>query len=332
MRIRFGGNFVASVLAVGLLSAQQPAADPLDQATATADGLTQRGRYSEAAEVLKPAVRAAEKARPSHRLAVALALLGTIYQYQYRYTESERMLRRALGIWERDPLSDPQWRLGTAVRLASLYSGTGRYALSERLVSQHLSIWRNLSTCSLQIAGLFHELGYAQGGQRRFAEAETSYREALAILQKLTEHEDDLATVLTTLGNFQARLGRYDEALENLERAVAIYSRLHSEARPEPVEPLLCLARVHVKIGRPLDAERVFKQALAAALRSIGSEHPLAGVVKVEYARVLRILGRRRDSATMEREGKAILERSSLMETGRYTIDVGELLENRRRR
>ena len=147
--------FAAATIAVGLLRAQQPAvADLLDEAAAKADALWRSGRYSEAAEVMKPAVQAAEKAGPSNgrRLAIALTILGMIYHNQWRLTEAERLLRRAMGIWESKPASDAKWRLRTVVILASVYSTTGRFALSEKLLRAGLypsgSAIRLLGKCS----------------------------------------------------------------------------------------------------------------------------------------------------------------------------------------
>jgi tetratricopeptide (TPR) repeat protein len=334
-RERTPGLFAATMIVGGLLLAQQPAAmDLLDQATAKADELCRSGRFSEAAEVMKPAVQAAEKAGPStsHLLAGALTTLGRIYHNQCRYAEAERLLRRAMGIWEGNPASDMRWRLRTANSLAAAYSATGRFALSERLLRQHLSIGRNLHADCPEIAKVFQELGYAQEGQRRYAEAESSFRESLVILQRLPGHDHDVADVLTTLGDFQLRAGRHREALENLEGALAIYSRLYSEAHPDTLEPSLSLARVYVAIGQPLEAERLLKQALVTANTTVGPEHPLTGVVFVHYARVLRVLGRRPESAKLEREGKAILDKSALADPRGYTIDVTELLAEQGRR
>jgi len=326
-------QLAATTIAGGLLLAQQPVAtDLLDQAAAKAAELCRSGRYAEAAEVMKPAVQAAEKAGPSARLAMGLTLLGTIYHNQCRYSEGERVLRRAMRIWEGNPASDRRGHLGTAIKLAVLYSETRRFALSERLLRQHLSIWRDLDADSFEVAEVLHDLGYAQEGQRRYAEAESSYRESLAILQRLTGHDDEVADVLTTLGDFQLRTGRHREALENLERALAIHSRLHSEAHPDTLELSLSLARVYVEIDRPLEAEQLLKQGLVTANATIGPEHPLTGIVLMNYARVLGALGRHSESAKMEREGKAILEKFPLLDRRRYTVDLSELLSEQGRR
>lgn len=306
---------------------QSAATDLLDQASAKAGPLWQSGRYSEAIEVLEPAVQAAEKAGPSTslRLAVALTMLGLIYYNQWRCTEAEPLLRRAMGIWESGSASDAEWRLRTTVGLAAVYSTKGRFALSEKLLRRQLSVRRNLQVGSLESALVLHELGNAQEGQRRHTEAESSYRESLAILQRLTGRDVAVATVMTSLGALQLQTGRHREAQENLERALAIYSQIYSEAHPRTLDPSLLLARVYVEIGRPLEAERLLKQALVTANLTFGPEHPSTGTVFVHYARVLRGLGRRSESAKMEREGKAILEKSSLMDPSRYTIDVREL-------
>ncbi len=319
----------------GLLLAQQPAAtDLLFQAAAKADALCGSGKYSEAEAIMKPAVQAAEKAGPSTSLSVAMAhaMLGTIYTNQFRFAEAERLLHRAMGTWDFNPASDLRWHLSTAIRLARLYNATGRFALSERLLRGHLTIWENLEAAPLEIAEVFHELGYAQEGQRLYAEAESSYRESLAILQRLTGHDDQVAAVLTTLGDFQLRTRRHREALENLERALAIYSRLHSEAHTDTLDASLFLAILYMEIGRPLEAERLLDQALISANATIGPEHPLTGVMFVQYARVLRMLGRRSESAKMERVGKAILEKSPQVDLRRYTIDLSELFADRSRK
>ena len=283
---------------------------------------------------MKPAVQAAEKAGPSNgrRLAIALTILGMIYHNQWRLTEAEPLLRRAMGFWESNPASDEEWRLRTTVSLAAVYNTTRRFALSERLLRRQLSIRRNPQADSLEGAQALHALGNAQEGQRRHTEAESSYRESLAILQRLPGQVDKVAVVTMSLGASQLQTRRHREALENLEKALAIYGQLYSEAHPDTLEPSLLLARVYVEIGRPLEAERLLKQALVTANLTCGPEDPRTGVVFVHYARVLRVLGRRSESAKLEREGKAILEKSSLMDPSRYTVDLSELPADRGRR
>ena len=83
-----------------------------------------------------------------------------------------------------------------------------------------------------------------------------------------------------------------------------------------------------MKIGEPLEAERLLKQAFMTARLAFGPRHPSTGLVLVHYARVLRVLGQRRESATMEREGKTILENSPLMDPSRHAIDLSELMAN----
>ena len=201
-----------------LLTAQQASSrDSLEQALQAAGALFRDWKYTAAAEVLEPAVRAGGRSLPGRRLAVALTTLGAIYHAQWRFHESEQAYLRAMRIWESEDARDSNWQPFLINDLAWVYNNTGRFALSEKLLKRYLPIWKERDADSPEIARLMHILGIAYEGQRRYAEAASSYQESLRILKKLTGQDDYLANLLTTLGDFQLRMRRYKEAHESLE-------------------------------------------------------------------------------------------------------------------
>ena len=316
-----------------MLPAQQASTrDSLEEALQAACALYRDWKYTAAAEVLEPAVRAGERSLPGRRLAVALTTLGAIYHAQRRYYEAERLFLRAVRIWGKEDAPDAHWQPTLINELACVYHGTGRFTLSEKLLKRYLPGWKERGADSPEVARLMHMLGIAYEGQRRYAEAESSYQESLRILKKRTDQDDYMANLLITLGEFQLRMRHYTEAHESLEGALAIHSRLYGEAHYTAIRPLASLGTLHAATGDLAEAERWLKQALATALTSIGPEHPLTGDVLLRQAAVLRALKRKGEAQQAEKQAKAILQTFRPDNTLRYTVDLSELSSKRNRR
>ena len=154
-------------------------------------------------------------------LEAARLLLTTGYalRLRRRYSDSERLVRRALAVWEQllDPdRPDVATNLG---ELASLVQNLRPFAEAEPLLRRGLAIWEQVGAPDSLVVDLVLDcLAYLLVKQSRWAEAEPLLRRALAIREQLLspDHED-VAPVLEILAGGLTHLRRYAEA----EAAVA---------------------------------------------------------------------------------------------------------------
>lgn len=315
-----------------MLAQRTPTGGSLEDALWAAVELSGEGKYFAAANVLSPAVRAAEGAAPGPRLAVALTCLAGFYLAQWRFSESEQTYRRAVRLWENVGDPDVPWHTEAVLGLATAYLQRGRFALSEKLLEGYLPIWRERRAESPEVARLLHALGEAHENQRKYAEAAAFYGESLDILSNQKGQDEYQADLLLSLGRMHLKMQHYVEAHVSLERCLAIHGQLYARAHPTTVRPLLAMSTLHHATGEPLEAERWLKTTLETAFGTVGLEHPLVGTVLQEHATLLRVLGRKTDAKKVEKQARAILEKAPREGTSLYTVDVTELLAEQRRR
>jgi tetratricopeptide (TPR) repeat protein len=323
----------AMMILEGLPLAQQtPAHESLDDALRAAVGLAGEGKFSAAANLLNPAVRAAGRSAPAPQLAVALTYLGGLYMTEGLYSESVQSFRRAVSLWETQRVPNVEWHMQAVRGLALAYLEQGRSALSEKLLTRYLPVWRGGGADSPEVARLLHTLGEAYENRRRYAEATALYEESRGILSNRTGQDERMAELLTSLGRTQLKMRYCAKAHASLDGALAIHARLYTRSHPTTVGPLLIMSYLHRSTGELSEAERWIRITLETAFGTAGLEHPLAGIALLEHAALLRALGRKTEAKKTEEQARAILRRFPNQSPSRYTVDVTELMAEQARR
>jgi tetratricopeptide (TPR) repeat protein len=190
----------------------------------------------------------------SPHLAISLNNLATVLQATNRVPEAETAMRRAIGIFEQNYGEHPKLAAGL-VNLAHLLKTTGRYA-----------------------------------------EAEPLMRRAQSILeQNLGDSHPDLAICLTNLALLLQATNRLTEAEPLMRRGLEIKEQRLDPGHPQIIISLNKLAALLQALKRPEEAapllERVLTILVDASIAT-GGQHPQLQGVVVEYALVLREMGK----------------------------------------
>ena len=144
-----------------------------------------KGEFAEANKAALSAVAEAEKSGRDANLATSWNNLGALYCDAGRYAEAEKLLRRALDLWDKVINSvHPEVPQGLN-NLAVLYLRTGRVKEAEPLLVRVLEIReKTLPPDHKDIAEVLNNLGELHRDQGRYVEAEPLYRRAVGIWEK----------------------------------------------------------------------------------------------------------------------------------------------------
>ncbi|MFZ5634961.1 MAG: tetratricopeptide repeat protein [Pseudomonadota bacterium] len=206
-----------------------------------------RGRDSaEAADVLQDLAELAD-------------LRGDVAAAQAGYRDALAIRRARHG--ERHPdVAESLHGLGMSLRRAGDYKG------AEPLVSQALTLRRQLLPAGhAAIAYTLSDLAQIRNDLGEYDSAEALYREALASQEKsLGPGHPDVATTLITLARVLKTRRDLEGARALLERALAIRIRTHGERHPMVALNLNDLGRNRFESGDLDGAEAYYRRALAA--------------------------------------------------------------------
>jgi tetratricopeptide (TPR) repeat protein len=219
--------------------------------------LRAKGRYGEAEQVYRHALASAEKSLEADHPEVAggLTFLGQLLWDTNRCAEAEPLMRRALALGEKKFGPDRPEIATSLIILAHLLTDSGRSAEAEPLIRRALAIEEtNVVPNDRHVANRLSHLAGLLYATQRFAEAEALWRRALDIEE--TSRGPDHPKVAIELNNL-ARL-------------------LEDTRRLAEAEPLLRRALA----------------ILAQTTRRDGFEHPQLRTVLLNYADLLKAVGK----------------------------------------
>ncbi|MFQ5540300.1 MAG: tetratricopeptide repeat protein [Candidatus Binatia bacterium] len=187
-------SVLVGALYVVLVSMQASAQGSLWQKhMAAATRAHREGRYRDAEESLKAALKEAERfGAQDLRLAANLNDLAEAYRKQGKYTEAEPLYLRSLAIWKKAlGLDHPSVAIGLN-NLALLYTAQGKYAEAESLYLRSQAIWEKaLGPDHLYVATNLENYASLLRKMNREAEAAKMETRAKAIR---TKHARENAT------------------------------------------------------------------------------------------------------------------------------------------
>ncbi|MFO0968649.1 MAG: tetratricopeptide repeat protein [Gemmataceae bacterium] len=276
-------------------------------------------------------------------LAPLLNNLGDLYYFTGRFRDAEVVHLRALKLEERG--EDHAGLELPLNHLALTYQALGRYREAEKLFLRALRL-REKRADQLGQAVIFNNLGRLYVTMERFAEAEDYLRRSLAIREKkLGEDHLDYASALTNLGSLCLSLGRDKEADLLFRKAIEIREKnlgpdhplaaqalaslavsLTARGRDAEAEPLLLralkiqqikggagsdtlatnLAMCYRAQGRLKEAQNLLEDALQAAEKRLGAEHPRLVLILNNLATLHITAGRFPDADKLLQRGLAI--------------------------
>jgi serine/threonine-protein kinase len=160
--------------------------------------------------------------------------------------------------------------------LGKVYENIGRPRTAIELYEQAVQAARRQPQRDpVREAALLSRLANALANERLAARAEPLAREALALLDgRVAPDATARADALDTLGWVLTSAARFDEGQQRLESARDIRQLRAREAPLDLAGTLHNLGLLHMRAGRPVPAEALFRQALALKQAALGDKHP----------------------------------------------------------
>ncbi len=199
-----------------------------------------------------------------------------------RYAEAERLLRQAVGVSARAPVSDAE--LAAALtELAGLRRDMNDPQEAEALFQRALDLLDSATEAddTLLMATL-SGLGGMLAWRSENVRAEALFVRALAIGERsLGIEHAELGGLLHNLAQLHLRNAAYTEAEPLLRRLYEMRSLTRGEQHPDTATALANLASLQQALGRHDDGESMWRQVIAVRERCLGPNH-FATTIAVE--------------------------------------------------
>jgi tetratricopeptide (TPR) repeat protein len=298
------------------------------EAVRQADALQLRGEYAAAEAVLLPVLRNREQLQlKDTTLAQVLNTAGGLYAELGRLDEAEHYWRGGLSLWSGSSDSSHVIWPRIANNLVALYTHAQQTARGEKLANRLLNDRREiLEKHPSEWAELLHNVGSIHFLRGDLKMAESFYRRAL---QAHDSHFDlkhpKRLFLLVSLASVLTGTGRSGEARRCLEEALQIGEAHFGATHRYLARGLIALAAAH-RLNRDLpEAERAVLRAITIIHTDLGPEHPLLIDAWSEYARVVKLSGRKNDAKAAEKQARAIQDREKQLRSSTGPVDVSEL-------
>ena len=223
------------------------------------------GRYADSEPLMLEALQIQERAwgPDDGRLAGTLDRLAGIYRAWDRPEQAEALLKRSLGLRERDG-SAPAVYEGLDA-LADLYLGWGKYSAAEALYIRLLKLAEHAhGPESLEAATVLTALGRVHLALGKAAKAEPFSKKALAIREKaLGPHHPEVAGSLNNLAYVCQTLGKFAAAEPMYKRSLALVEQALVPDHPNVAVCLENYASVLLKLRKKTEAAKLEERAKA---------------------------------------------------------------------
>ena len=238
--------------------------------------------------------------------------LDELFDAKARYSEAERVSRRALAIDEASRAPDHPKVAIRLNNLAALLRTTNRLAEAEPMMRRALAIDEtSYGPDHPNVAIRLNNLGQLLQATNRLAEAEPLMRRALAIDE--TSYGPDHPNVAIRLNNLAQLLGvtnRLAEAEPMMRRALAIDEKSYGPDHPNVARDLNNLALLLQATNRLAEAEPLMHRALAIDEASYGPDHPNVATRLNNRAHLLQTTNRLAEADPLYRRALAIDEKN----------------------
>ncbi len=248
--------------------------------------------------------------------AETLTLEGVALAEQAKYSDAERLLRRALAIRHSTLGENHPDTAKSYNNLALVVLYQGRYGEAEPLFRQVLEIRRATFGENHPDTGeSYNNLAADLNSQGRFGEAEPLYRKGLAIRrQALGDNHPDTAASYNNVASNLKDQGRYSEAEPLFYKALDIYRATLGENHPDTAKIYNTLASNFDAQGEFGKAEPLYRMALNIFQTVLGANHPDTAQNYNNLASNLALQGRTDEAGILFRQALDI-RRSTLGES-----------------
>ncbi|CAN0092693.1 unnamed protein product [Scytosiphon promiscuus] len=204
-----------------------------------------------------------------HNRGVALVSKG-------KWSKAERLLKRALEIWENSHGLDHLDCALALNSLATLFHNEGKYNEAAPLYERSLDIrQRHLGADHPDVATSLNNRALLLKAQGKYEEADPLYLRAIEIWEAaLGPDHPEVATGLHNRAGLLESQGKYDEADALYQRALAIDEKVLGPDHPDVASDLNYRAGLLSAQGKYAEAQLLFERALAINEVALGVDHP----------------------------------------------------------
>jgi eukaryotic-like serine/threonine-protein kinase len=229
--------------------------------------LLRSGKYRDARDEARRAVRLIEGLRPATplRLASALNTLSQVLHSLGDYEEAKLQVERAIALFEHE-LGEDHPKVGLLIyNLAGELEDQGRHEESLQLLTRALSTFERAGEQTPHIPVAHATVGRVLAQLGRYDEANRHLLRATALAEANPAIPKPLlARIYADRGFVERSQHRYPDALAHYERSLALYQASGLATHPGAVGTLVGLGRVHLERGKAAAALPFLEQAGAA--------------------------------------------------------------------
>ena len=239
-------------------------------------------KYARAEELYERSLRIMEReyGDDDAKLIPEIEAVAQVYESDAKYPEAERFLRRAIAIRERTGGVENAGSASDLLRLAHISLSRGNTTAAVNLYQRVLAIQQKSAPNGPELLPVLDALAGIALEQKRTADAETLLRQTLSIREgSVGPMHPDVAANLDRLGALLTDQKRYPEAVRVYERSLFLWMKVLQPESPELLGKYQTLAEVYAALDRPVDAEPLVQQVLAAREKdTVASLNTLASV------------------------------------------------------
>ena len=318
--LRFLLISIVMPIAAGTAAAEIPGAsgDVLQHAAE----LTKHSRYEEAAALLENARARAGAESSEYFQAALLNKLGLIYAAEGNFLAARSAFDRSISIigrlkGERDPaLLEP------LNNLAELFYEAGQNAQAENLIRRNLSIRKAIGKTDANTGAEMNILGKVYLNEHKYALAKQSAENSLMIFAREGCAESLSAAVAwSILGAVYSQNGESAPAQESLEHTLALLQKVLDPSDFRIAEGMANLGLFYGNHGA-LEAGETLLEKAHEVFRENGLNTVFSREILVNWAEMERKSGHKHKARDLEREARALMDRSSAASLSRYVVDA----------
>jgi serine/threonine-protein kinase len=247
------------------------------------------GAYADAEAALREAIDLWKRTLgPEHdNVATATNNLGAVLREKGDVAAAEPLLREALALRRKTGGDETPAVAVSLKNLGLLLIDTERYLEADAALRQAVDLARRVFPAAHpRLAEALVALGRLRLETGRIREAESALREAVEIrVARIGGESPQAAEARMLLGRCLTRGKRVDEAQPLLQSALETRRKVFGTDSWQAAEVSVHIAALLAAQGRPLDARRMFADAISRLTATLGGSHPLTRTANRERAR-----------------------------------------------
>lgn len=234
------------------------------------------GEYAKAQPLAENALNQAQsQGAPDSEIAMCLIDLSTLYNYQGKLADAEKLCKSGLSI-QRKTLYKYHPYLACTVRLlSSIYYEQGRYDEAKSTIDEAITIMHNyhITDDDVAMSPFFVDTAKILTAEGKLDQAESYYRKAMPPING-NYGPDHLytANVIADIAKLYVLQERYSEAEELINHAISIQEKTYGSNHHLVCASWLTKATICQRNGELAQAEKLVSKSLAVINKSGNAE------------------------------------------------------------